>query len=273
MLQSVAEHLESAGKSSCCGAKTGRQGLIGIMAFPTTHWSLLAKATLHGEAEAQAALEELCRRYYAPVRQFIRSLGVAEPEVQDLTQEYFLHVLQKSMFSRADPLRGKFRSFLLGALVRFLRDATDKRDALKRGGAAKHLSLDSEDAAMQSSDDSESAHYFLLFDREWALAILEAAMSRVRSQYEQAKREPEFAVLKNFLPGAQRVQGYEAAAQQLEISVPALKSEVHRLRRDFRAMVRDEVAQTVSAPHEIESEMAHLQRVLMNGAGERGAAA
>src|SRR5215212_4913074 len=109
------------------------------MYFPTTHWSLLAKASLSGQMPAREALEELCRRYWSPLRQFIRWRGYTESEADDLTQEFVLHLLKHSTLNKADRLRGRFRSFLLGALTRFLADERDRRQAQKRGRGLAHL--------------------------------------------------------------------------------------------------------------------------------------
>jgi RNA polymerase sigma factor (sigma-70 family) len=236
--------------------------------FPSTHWSLLAKATLNGEPEARRALEELCRRYWIPVDQFIRARGLSEAEAQDLTQEFMLHLLEKSTFARADPLRGRFRSFLLGALVRFLADAADRRRAQKRGGAIVHVSLAGPSSAIQEQVSVEGSAENLIFDREWGLTILETALNRLQREYAQAQRKEEFALLKNFLPGGMEPPSYDVAARQIGLSIATFKSQLHRLRRRLRSLVREEVAQTVSAPHEIDAEMAHLQEVLMDKGSE-----
>ena len=238
------------------------------MNFPTTHWSVLAKATLHGEADAQAALELLCQRYWSPVHQFIQFAGLSESEAQDLTQEFMIHVLKKSIFTRADRLQGRFRSFLLGALARFLADAADRRKALKRGGNAPHISFGSVEAGSDVEELSSRSPNVTAFDREWALTILETALDRLRADWVQGRRESDFAVWKNFLPGGSEPSSYESAAARLGVSLAAFKSEVHRLRRRLRALVREEVARTVSAPHEIEAEMVHLQQVLMDRGSE-----
>jgi len=221
---------------------------------------------MSGDSSGRHALEELCQRYWSPLYQFIRARGYNEAEAKDLTQEFLLHLLEHATLQKADRLRGRFRSFLCGALVRFLRDASDKRRAQKRGGGAVHVELDScGDHAPASSAPEE-----LLFDREWALVILENALRTVeRAGWGDAPEragtaEGRFAVLRQFLPGSVEVPSYEAAATQLRLSVPALKSELHRLRQRFKAAVREEVAATVSAPHEIDQELHHLQQVLMN---------
>lgn len=235
------------------------------MSFPTTHWSLLAEATWDGTAQARKALETLCGRYWGPIHVVIRARGITDPEAQDLTQDFMVHLLEKSLFLRANPLRGRFRSFLLGALVRFLADAKDKRTALKRGGGVSHASLEG-DEFRRTEELLCPPDAAQIFDREWALTILESALERVRCEYAEHGHQALFAALRQFLPGSGEVLPYETAAQRLEIPLGTLKTEVHRLRRRLRALVCEEVAQTVSAPHELEGEIAHLQAVLM----ERG---
>ena len=240
------------------------------MDFPTTHWSVLAKATLHGEPDARAALESLCQRYWGPVHTFILYHGMSNAEAQDLTQEFMLHIIQKSIFTRADRLQGKFRSFLLGALTRFMADASDRRKALKRGGDIPHVSLDVIGPGDALADSYAQVPGVGVFEREWALTILETALEKLRFEYVETGRQADFEVCKNFLPGAAGNCNYETASQQLGVSMAAFKSEIHRLRRRLRALVRGEIARTVSAPHEIEAEMAHLNRVLMDRGSEIG---
>jgi len=239
------------------------------MYFPTTQWTLLAQASMNGETAARQALEDLCRRYWSPLYHFIRARGFGETEAKDLTQEFILHLIEHSTLQRADRLRGRFRSFLCGALVRFLADERDRRQAQKRGGGAVHVNLNGEGA--DSAVTSESAD--ILFDREWAVTILENALRVVGEEFESSGAAKEFAVLRQFLPGSVNAPSYEAAAAQLSLSLPALKSELHRLRQRFKAVVRQEVANTVSAPHEIDEEMNHLQQVLMDKGSDFGVSA
>jgi len=230
------------------------------MYFPTTQWSLLARASLNGETAGRQALEELCRRYWSPLQQFIRSRGYNEVEAQDLTQGFLLHLLEHSTLHRADRLKGRFRSFLRGALVRFLADEYDRRNAQKRGQGAVHLPLEGHEGEISAELGPEA----VCFDREWALVILENALRAVESEMRASAAVNQFAVLRAFLPGSTETPTYEAAAAQLGLSLPAFKSELHRLRLRLRTLVRQEVASTVSAPHEIDEEMEHLQRVLMD---------
>jgi DNA-directed RNA polymerase specialized sigma24 family protein len=235
-------------------------GPLLAMYFPTTQWSLLAQASLSGETSARQALEELCRRYWAPLHQFIRARGYTDAEAQDLTQEFILHLIEHSTLQKADRLRGRFRSFLLGALVRFLADQYDRRRAQKRGSGALHLELQVAENDLAASSNHDTS----FFDREWALAILENSLRTVQSEFEPKLGPARFATLRAFLPGSVSAPTYDEAAEKLQLTVPALKSELHRLRQRFKSLVRQEVANTVSAPHEIDEEMTHLQQVLMN---------
>ena len=235
------------------------------MYFPTTHWSLLARASLSGETEAHAALNELCRRYWMPVHQFVQMRGYRDPEAEDLTQEFFVHVCQHAMLQRADRTRGRFRSFLLGALVRFLGDMRDRRNALKRGGGQEHVSLDEVSESVTAARELP-AEEVVMFDRAWAQSILSSVLNHIRDDFHRAGRAGEFVTLKQFLPGSGSPAPYETAAQQMGVTVAALTSEIHRLRNTFRERLRAEVANTVSAPHEIDEEMAHLHRVLAHPA-------
>lgn len=234
------------------------------MYFPTTHWSVLAQASMNGESGARQALEDLCHRYWSPLKQFIRSRGYGEAEAEDLTQEFLLHVLEHSTLQRADRHVGRFRSFLLGALMRFLADAYDRRQAQKRGGGALHISVEEHASNLEIPSGSNE----IIFDREWALVILENALKGVSQEWQSSDDQSRFAVLRRFLPGALETPTYEDAAAQLQMSVPALKSELHRLRQRFKTLVRQEIANTVSAPHEIEQEMSYLQQVLMDRGNE-----
>jgi DNA-directed RNA polymerase specialized sigma24 family protein len=225
------------------------------MHFPTTRWGLLTESS---ETGSQRALEDLSLRYWKPLHQFVRSRGYTETEAEDLTQEFFLHLHQHSTLGRADRLRGRFRSFLLGALVRFLGDQHDWRNAQKRGQGAAHLSLEGEDTPVPAIPAADVR----LFDREWALSILETALRKAEAEYTVTHGIHPFEVLRLFLPGALETPSYESAAKQIGLSGSALKSEVHRLRLRFRVLVRQEIGHTVKGPQEIEGEMAYLQEVL-----------
>ena len=233
------------------------------MYFPTTHWSLLAKATLDGEAAGCAALEELCRRYWSPLNHFIRARGYGEAEAEDLTQEFLVYLMTESALRRPDPTRGRFRSFLLGTLNNFLSHERERRFAQKRGGGWAHLSVEN----MAPSDEASAVDGNGLvaeFDRVWAQTIVRLALQAVEEEYTKADKSALFKILRLFLPGGMAPPSYEEAVARTGVSVAAFTSEVHRLRRRFRECVYAEVTSTVSAPHETEEEILHLYRVLMD---------
>lgn len=228
------------------------------MAFPTTRWSLLAQATIHGNAAQAEALAEFYRRYREPVVSFIRQQTMAGAHAEDLAQEFFLHLIESSTLQRADRMRGRFRSFLLGTLTRFLSRIRARDEAVKRGSGAVPLSLD--DLASGAGEPAVPADVARAFDREWAKGLL----IRVRRELEADWRgeAAELAMLLRFLPGAVETPAYDEAAAGLGWPLARLKTEVFRLRSRFRGRVRLEVALTVDAPHEIEEEMSHLHLVL-----------
>ena len=228
------------------------------MAFPTTRWSLLAQATIHGDAAQAEALAEFYRRYQEPVVSCIRQQTPAGTPADDLAQEFFLHLIKSSTLQRADPLRGRFRSFLLGSLTRFLTRTRARNEAAKRGSGAIPLSLD--DLASGAGEPAVPADVAQAFDREWARELL----MRVRHDLEAAwtGEVTELVMLLRFLPGAADTPAYEAAATGLGWPLARLKTEVFRLRAQFRERARTEIALTVDAPHEIEAEMVHLHLVL-----------
>ncbi len=238
------------------------------MPFPTTHWTLLADATLDGDAAGREALGRLCESYRRPVLVFLRARGVAEGEAEDLVQDFFEHLLKGRLWKRAARERGRFRTFLLGVLRHVMRHAWRDERRLKRGGGMVRASLEEleregREVAGGGIPDGEA------FDREWALTLVAEALRQVEGEHLTAGRQAEYAVLRRFLPGAGEPPSYEAAAAELGVTVSALKSAIHRLRLHFRKVLRTAVAQTVGAPHEVDEELRHLARLLMraqNGA-------
>lgn len=247
-------------------ARLTRPGGVFLLAmqFPTTRWDELAKASLHGDTEARSALAGFCQRYWQPVNAFIRWKGHSEMDAADLTQDFFLNFLESRSWRRADRLRGSFRSFLLGALTHRLQKAQARQQRIKRGGGLAALSLD--DLSTNGAEGEVGAQIppadAALFDRAWALRVLEAALAATRSEYDSRGRGAFYQALKSYLALRHERGTYEQAAQQLGLHPAAVKTEVHRLRRAFRTALRLEIGRTVSAPHEIDEELRHLRAVL-----------
>ena len=231
------------------------------MKFPTTQWSMLAVATLNGDSSAHEALGHFYRSYRSPMIAFIQHRGFGAHQAEDLTQDFMVHLMNKSMLRRADATRGQFRSFLLGALVRFLDDARTRQARLKRGGGCSHLSIDDErfrEVDLAACSDTS------VFDYAWALELLERTKQESEAHYAGCGRVQDYSVLRAYLPGEIRPPPYEESAARLSMAPGAFKTEVHRLRARFRNQLRREIATTVSSPHEINAEIAYLGRVLQS---------
>jgi RNA polymerase sigma-70 factor (ECF subfamily) len=240
--------------------------------FLTTEWGLIT-ASAEGSAEARAALEGLYRAYCYPVYTFIRRRGHSRPDAQDLTQDFFIHLLEKSTLSRADPQRGRFRSFLLGALDHFLAHAAERAAACKRGGGRQIVFLDDETAETQyqlAAPESLTAES--LFDARWALTLLGYALERLARQYALGYKEAVFEALKGFvaLGTSGPESSYEKAAQTLGVGVGTVKTLIYRLRKQYLALVREEVARTVTDPAEVEGELRALCDALVAAEGHLG---
>jgi RNA polymerase sigma-70 factor (ECF subfamily) len=228
--------------------------------FATTRWSLvLAAGADVSSAGAHEALATLCETYWFPLYAFLRSRGYDAEHAQDLTQAFFARLLEKHSISQADPARGRFRSFLLASLKHFAANEHDRATAKKRGGATPILSLEVEGAEgrfqMEPPTDETPER---VFDRRWALTLLDRVMSRLETEANHGGRPAQFESLKGYLTGEQPQLSHAATAARLGISEGAVKVAVHRLRRQFRDLVRDEIAQTVTSPEEIEDEIRHL---------------
>lgn len=233
------------------------------MQFPTTRWDELARASLHGDTEARAALDEFCRRYWQPVNGFVRWKGFDQADADDLTQDFFLNFIETRSWRRADRLRGSFRAFLLGALTHHLQKAQAHQTRLKRGGGALPISLDQTEHASREEmalPPEDAAH----FDRVWAVRLLDVALTRTREEYAAKGKERTYAALKCFLTVRRTPPSYEEVARALGLTLGGIKTEIHRLRQAFRAALRLEIGRTVSAPHEVEEELRHLQSVWLS---------
>jgi RNA polymerase sigma-70 factor (ECF subfamily) len=227
--------------------------------FATTHWSVVLAAGERNTPQSAAALEALCRTYWFPIYQYIRRWGYGPEDAQDLTQEFFVRLLRQNSIGRADRERGRFRSFLLGALKHLLADEKAKVEAKKRGGGQSLLSWEqvgAEDRLRAEPMDQLSPDR--VFDRRWAMTVLEQATQRLRAEYDAPDRKPVFEELKSHVTGDDAAPSYARAAARLGLSESAVKSAIYRLRQRYHALVREEVAQTVTNPQDLEDEIRYL---------------
>jgi RNA polymerase sigma factor (sigma-70 family) len=231
--------------------------------FMTTRWSLVLAAGEQTNARSAEALANLCGMYWYPVYAFIRRRGYKAEDGADLTQEFFTRVVEKQYFRDADAARGRFRSFLCASIRHFLSNERDRAQALKRGGDRPPISLDVESAEgryqIEPRDDFTPE---MVFDRRWALILLDRVLGRLRDQYVETRRDQLFDQLKGFLTGDSTGTPYSDVARTLGMTEGAVKVAVHRLRRHFRDMLMDEIAGTVSDPAEIQGEIEYLLKAV-----------
>jgi RNA polymerase sigma-70 factor (ECF subfamily) len=208
---------------------------------------------------SQDALEKLCRNYWFPIYAFIRRNGRAPHDAQDLTQEFFARFLETNSIVRADPSRGKFRTFLLSALKNFLTDAHRKANAWKRGGGFQIVSIEETDAEERYRfEPVDERTPDQVYQQRWLVGLLETAMARLRDEFCVAGKERQFQVLKIFLSREGDDEAYNAAGADLNTSGKTIAVAVHRIRRRFRQVVRSAIADTVSSPEEVEEEYRSL---------------
>jgi len=234
--------------------------------FHTTHWSLVvAAAGSEGEA-TQAALGDLCQAYWYPVYAFIRRRGHSAEDAHDLAQEFFATLLEKGYLADADPERGRFRAFLLTAVARFVSKARDRAAAQKRGGGRQTFSLNFDDG--ESRYQREPSHDWTperIFQRRWALTLLDRTLAELRQEHEQAGKLPLFEALKIFLTGEAGALPLRQVAEKLNMTEGAVKVAVHRLRQKYREALRAQIAQTVAAQADVDDELAVLLAALRGG--------
>jgi len=235
--------------------------LAGRPDFPTTRWTLVVAAAGPERKDAQAALASLCEGYWYPLYAYVRRRGYPPEQAQDLTQEFFTRVLEGRYLDRADPEKGRFRAFLLTSLKFFLADAADRNRAQKRGGGAV-LSLEissGEERYQRETGHNETPER--IFERRWALSLLDRVMDRLREEFVQHGRAQHFERLKVFLL-EQGETPYAELGRELDRSEGAVKVAIHRLRKRYRELFRQEIAETVADSAEIEGELRFLAGVL-----------
>src|SRR5271170_7953048 len=225
----------------------------GSRQFATTRWSLVLAAGQRGSPQSSAALATLCENYWYPLYVYIRRWGYQADEAQDFTQAFLARLLEKNDLAAADPGRGRFRSFLLTSLKHFLANQWDRARAEKRGGGRSVLSIDFGTA--EERYRAEPTHDLTpekIFERRWALVLLENVLARLHDESAQAGKADSFDRLKGFLTGEQSAVTYGQLASELNTSEGAVKIAVHRLRRRYREVLRAEIEETVADLEEID---------------------
>ena len=229
--------------------------------FPSTHWSVVLVAAQGGARDADQALASLCQAYWHPLYAFVRKRGSTPQEAEDLTQEFFLRLVRKELLQGVTRDGGKFRSFLLTALKRFLVNEWQHDRAQKRGGGKPVISID-EAAERRVRDLLVDPHTpETVFEQQWALTVLERTLEQLREEYTRAGRQQVFARLQHCLPGAQERIAYAEVGAALQLNEAAARMAAHRLRRRYGELLRAEIAATVSSPEEVDEEIRHLIEV------------
>lgn len=224
---------------------------------------MVLSARAKDSPQSSRALEELCRIYWAPLFAFARRQGFPLHDAQDHTQDFFARLLEKDFLKSVAPEKGRFRTFLLVAFKRFLANAREHACARRRGGGAQFLSLDVEAAEnLYRAEPLDTASADVVYERRWALTLLDQTMNRLRSEYAAAGKTAEFDRLKIFLTSPKGEIDSDAIAAALGLSPGATRVAAHRIRRRYKELFRDEIAQTVGDPREIDDEIAHLLAVL-----------
>lgn len=231
--------------------------------FVTTHWSVVLAAGRSDTARAQAALEKLCRAYWFPLYAYARRRGHSVEDAQDLTQEFFARVLEHHWLARADQAKGRFRTFLLTAMERFLANEWDKVRALKRGGGRKNIPIQLDTAETRYGVEPVDTHTpEQAFEYQWAVTLLDEVVGQLEAEFRAPDQADLFATLKPCLVGDRASQPYAELAAKLGMEEGTVKVTVHRLRQRYRQLLRAEIANTVESPAEVDAEMHHLFNVL-----------
>jgi RNA polymerase sigma-70 factor (ECF subfamily) len=240
----------------------GQSTQDGAVAFATTHWSVVL--TAQGQsAEAEAALEKLCRTYWWPLYGFVRREGYKPEDAQDLTQAFFARLLERRDLETVRQERGRLRSYLLASIKNFLSKARHREMTVKRGEGRPLVSL--EDLLERERADQEPAHKLSadrIYERRWALTLLEQVLVLLGAEYEAAGKLPLFDRLKELLAGESGQPTQAKIAAEMRMTENAVKQAFHRLRYRYRQLLREEIAHTVAAPEDVEDELQHFMAVL-----------
>jgi RNA polymerase sigma factor (sigma-70 family) len=231
--------------------------------FPPTRWSLVVSATGRPSPESQVALDTLCGAYWYPLYAYVRRRGHSPPDAQDLTQEFFLRLLEKRWLDSVDARKGRLRTFLVSAMDRFLAKEWRRASARKRGGDRLHVRMDTSFAEKRHAADLPvTLTADELFDQQWALTVLELTLDRLRAEFVTAQKSADFDVLKGCLMAVRGSIDYPSIAVGLGCREGAARVAVHRLRNRFREVFREEIARTLADTDDLEVEARHLAVVL-----------
>jgi RNA polymerase sigma-70 factor (ECF subfamily) len=231
--------------------------------FHTTHWSVVVAAKGTDSPSAQAALEKLCRTYWYPLYAYLRRRGCSEHDAQDLTQGFFAQLLQRQSIQSVEREKGKFRSFLLASLSYFLADERDRATAQKRGGGREVFSLDAHEAEQRYRlEPADERSPEKMFEHRWAMTLLDQVLARLGKEFTEAGKRELFERLRTFLVEGTGEETYSKVAREVGLTEEAVKKAVQRMRGRYHQLFRDEIAQTVASPAEVDEELRHLCQVL-----------
>jgi RNA polymerase sigma factor (sigma-70 family) len=232
------------------------------MRWATTSWTQVLAAREAPSAEARLALEELCQAYWYPLYVFVRHQGHDSEEARDLTQAYFAELLEKGYLEDFDPELGRFRVFLKASIKHFLSKEREKANAWKRGGRTTVVSLDADVESRYELEPVDRLNPETLYERRWALTLVERVLARIREESRKGGKEAEFEQLKGLLTGQQPRVPYSQIAAELGTTEDAVKASARRLRQRFGKMLREEIGATVAGPEEVDDEVRHLLGVI-----------
>jgi RNA polymerase sigma factor (sigma-70 family) len=250
--------------------KSDNNSLADVAEFRPTRWSVVFLSAQSQAPGSRTALASLCRLYWYPLYAFVRRRGYNPEDAQDLTQGFFLHLLDHKALAQVDPVKGKFRSFLLASIQNYLSKELDRARCLKRGGNAEFVPVDARDAEeryrLEFTDDLTAEK---IFDARCALTLLDQAMRLLSAEYATEGKTAILEMLKPFVNpiDSEVLPSYEELAKRLELSVDGVRTLVHRLRKRYTALVREEVARTVSDPGQIDEELHALCDALIASEG------
>lgn len=231
-------------------------------AFPNTRWSVVLAAKQRSSTESAAALEAICRAYWYPLYAYVRRCGRSAHDAQDLTQGFFCRLLEKNWLDSADREKGKLRTFLIVALKNFMSKEWRRTSAQRRGGGQAHATFDTTVAESRYAADGQTLAPDETFDRQWALTLLDLTVGRLQAEFTAVGNPESFDALKGCLMAGRGTIDYATTAKQLGVNEGAARVAVHRLRKRFREIYREEISQTLSENENLEAELQHLAAAL-----------